>query len=813
MKIGISVLNSFSYRRASEDVSQFYKEGSIFYVELEDAEQKAELLYLLSNNFPHRNKISIEFSPALLQVLALSEIQGLDEFPSNPSGRTIIFWHTGLKKLYLYSGTRWIDLSTYKEGSEEAIQVSPALFGDIITDGLTNEASIGLNVIKDENIASTAAIKLSKLEVNPLSRANHSGTQSYTTISDFKAGVESVRLDELETPIRPLSVGSQRITDLEKGINPKDAVNLVQMTESLDDLSLSDLSSPESSISFANYALTYLADPSNEQDGVNLRSLEKRVTGLSFKEPVRVVDTSTMPYPRAGSVTIDGITVLPGQRVLRASANTQAKNGIWEVQLGTWTRAADAKDNAQLKSGLVVNVQEGTNNKDSQWMLTSPDGPVVLETSSLVFKRKDGIEALNYNTTLVNTSGSLGVKHNPQHITNGLAGLEIATAYPGGEGITTLGTIETGVWEGSTLEVAYGGTGANNAADARANLQAADLVAGTSLGIERLPNLSQPITLAQGGTGFVATEPKEILDFVGGIGGAKNAPGGGSSLIKAITNPTATDPKELHLKTLIQGSGIVLQDNGNNIIISGQVLPGQSVENAGLGTIELVTAGPNGKLIKELTPATGITITNDVDNGVVIGLDSANLGLDINTLSGGALSTTNGGLGDSYTDINSFLTDFNILTGLADQSGDLPANNYSIIGNSDITVQDGVVVNIKSLEAGNNIEITDTGDSLVIDAVVSGGGSNPVKMFVSDVLNSNSTSAPFEIDVVHNLFTDPNANGRAVQIQVVNINNVPVTIDAPCWFGYNSTTIAFTSNPGPVRVSVIAYDADPGWAN
>jgi hypothetical protein len=57
----------------------------------------------------------------------------------------------------------------------------------------------------------------------------------------------------------------------------------------------------------------------------------------------------------------------------------------------------------------------------------------------------------------------------------------ISNAYTGQNSITTLGTITTGTWNGSTLAVAYGGTGATSAAAARVNLGASASSASATL--------------------------------------------------------------------------------------------------------------------------------------------------------------------------------------------------------------------------------------------------------------------------------------------------------------------------------------------
>lgn len=66
---------------------------------------------------------------------------------------------------------------------------------------------------------------------------------------------------------------------------------------------------------------------------------------------------------------------------------------------------------------------------------------------------------------------------------DGVAGnptISISNSYAGQTSITTIGTITVGTWNGTVIDVAYGGTGASNPAGARANLQAAKEMTVTS---------------------------------------------------------------------------------------------------------------------------------------------------------------------------------------------------------------------------------------------------------------------------------------------------------------------------------------------
>lgn len=68
--------------------------------------------------------------------------------------------------------------------------------------------------IVNADINASAAIALSKLATDPLARANHTGTQTASTISDFDTQVRTSRLDQIAAPTASVSLNSQKITSL-----------------------------------------------------------------------------------------------------------------------------------------------------------------------------------------------------------------------------------------------------------------------------------------------------------------------------------------------------------------------------------------------------------------------------------------------------------------------------------------------------------------------------------------------------------------------------------------------------------------------
>ncbi len=76
-------------------------------------------------------------------------------------------------------------------GPASTVTTIPALSGDITTDGLTNATTIAPGVIVNADISNTAAIALSKLAVDPLNRGNHTGFQDANTLSNLGVEVDA----------------------------------------------------------------------------------------------------------------------------------------------------------------------------------------------------------------------------------------------------------------------------------------------------------------------------------------------------------------------------------------------------------------------------------------------------------------------------------------------------------------------------------------------------------------------------------------------------------------------------------------------
>lgn len=118
-------------------------------------------------------------------------------------------------------------------------------------------------------------------------------------------------------------------------------------------------------------------------------AIEGGSAGVSPTHHVRAASTANIASLAAASVSMDGLTLVAGNRVLLKNQSTASQNGIYTVGTvggGTapLTRAADFNVSGEAQPNVIVAVAEGTANADKVYQLTT-NAPIVLGTTNLTF--------------------------------------------------------------------------------------------------------------------------------------------------------------------------------------------------------------------------------------------------------------------------------------------------------------------------------------------------------------------------------------------------------------------------------------------
>jgi hypothetical protein len=261
---------------------------------------------------------------------------------------------------------------------------------------------------------------------------------------------------------------------------------------------------------------TISTTPSNSTDIVNKSYVDSVVTGNNYHAACNyatTADLGTVTYNNGSSgvgatltktspfatLAIDGANPSVGQRILVKNETSGQYNGIYTVtNVGSgaagWvlTRATDFNTVGtganQVAPGDTTFIISGTANANTQWTQTT-DFPITLGTTPLVFVQIGSSTSYSAGTGLTLTGTTFSITNTavsansygsstaiPTFTVNAQGQLTAASTAaviaPAGtltgttlasnvvsSSLTSVGTIGTGVWNGTTIGTGYGGTG------------------------------------------------------------------------------------------------------------------------------------------------------------------------------------------------------------------------------------------------------------------------------------------------------------------------------------------------------------------
>ena len=169
---------------------------------------------------------------------------------------------------------------------------------------------------------------------------------------------------------------------------------------------LDQMAAPTGAVALNAQKITGLADPVAAQDAATKNYVDLTAQGLDPKQSVKAATTANLAS-MSGPLTVDGISLVAGDRVLVKDQTTTSANGVYVVASGAWTRTLDMDEWVHLP-GAYLFVEQGTVNADMGYLCTADQGGT-LNTTAITFVQFNGAGQVIAGAGLTKTGNQLDV--------------------------------------------------------------------------------------------------------------------------------------------------------------------------------------------------------------------------------------------------------------------------------------------------------------------------------------------------------------------------------------------------------------------
>jgi Head domain of trimeric autotransporter adhesin len=349
--------------------------------------------------------------------------------------------NTDLTTLEYYNGTTWLDLA--KQGTVTSVAVTGSTGLTVGASPITTSGTITLTLGSElQGLSGLAASGIiSRTGAGTYASRTLTGTASNITVTNGD-GIAGNPTINLATVTQGSGSGFVKITLDTFGRVTGNTTVLASDITSLVDATYVNVTGDTMSgaLNMGGNLISSVATPVSGTDAANKNYVDAAVTGLSWKQAVRVATTvnGALATAFANTQVVDGVTLATGDRILIKNQTTQTENGIYVVQAtGAPVRSTDSDVAAEFVSQTVF-VDEGTVNATSGWTQTV-NAPITVGTTNLVYAQFSGSGSYSAGTGLQLVGNTFSLV-SPVSITNGGTGLSAVGAANTILGVNTAGT-------------------------------------------------------------------------------------------------------------------------------------------------------------------------------------------------------------------------------------------------------------------------------------------------------------------------------------------------------------------------------------
>lgn len=426
----------------------------------------------------------------MADILKYGNAIRLAQLASDPSGAEngVLYYNTtdGVVKQFVSGG--WQEIPdqaltllglTLNDGEilvGNASNVSAAVDTDTVGDVQADHASglvIKSGVIVNGQISASAAIDLSKLAALTASRAlvsDGSGVISASSVTSTELGHVSGVTSAIQTQLNDKASATDLSNHISDASDAHDASAIsnvpsgnlaaTDVQAALDELQSDiDTRALDSAVikkngsvaftadqSMGGNKLTNLAAPTAASDAATKGYVDNALEGLRPKEAVRVATTANISLAtdlEAGD-SIDGVTLVAGDRVLVKNQSTASQNGIYvAVASGAASRSADFDSLSPVDevNKAYVAVQEGTANAGKLFVQYGAVATLGTDPINFTFFNSvsgltggDGIDVSGSNIAVDHdgqglqfVTGQLALELDGSTLSKGTSGVKVAT--------------------------------------------------------------------------------------------------------------------------------------------------------------------------------------------------------------------------------------------------------------------------------------------------------------------------------------------------------------------------------------------------